>query len=526
MSAVTSLLAAYYCYQELITNTRELQVYVFCMNTLSPNQRQLTILTILSFTYIVLGGWIYNYLEDWDLNEATYFIVVVSTSIGFGDLSPKTAFGKIMLIPVALIGLGLVGLNIFAARQVLLEMFTMQLADTFSKKFGMQQEHHAHSVDDTNLTYARHESNSSVVSQTRSFDLPRSSTAPLPHAASSSAPTSFPPLDGAHIPQPPPPPLSRNSSRHRISPSLMRHPSRTMTLSRGGTGFYPKLTLFGDSQIRRRMVVTATKEIVSMQINQAVFLVLTTMLLFASVFSVIEGWSFWDGVYFTFTTVATIGFGDYCPTTPLARSLFIWFVFFGIANVTYLGSMVSERVMNQWIVTVGIIEDRVGRYEVKARIKREWGNCAASGGSSTTDSPVPSPILIGNNEHAPILPVPRILRISSPHHAYGSSLPTKLFQGRGGSSDDEEFSDDDDEEQDTLLGVGPSVFQQGAGSSSCSRPILGQRISTSPANGGVDGQPRSPPTQRSTPSSIRVFSAKTKKRMSRASISENESWLE
>ncbi|KAI9339594.1 hypothetical protein BDR26DRAFT_861999 [Obelidium mucronatum] len=543
MSAVTSLMAAYHCYHELQINTGENQVYIFCMNSLSPNQRQLTILTILSFLYIILAGWIFNFLEDWDLNEALYFIVVVSTSIGFGDLAPQTTLGKVTLIPVALIGLGLVGLNIFAARQVLLEMFTIQLAETFSRKFGMKQEHHggSHSIDDSAMSYGggRRSASNSSFSQ-NSSDVgppPRGSSSSSAAAASAclrdsssssllppsaAAPQYFSPLDTPAAAEFTP----RSSSRHRVSPSLVgiRHPSRTMTLTRGGSGVYPKLTLFGDSQIRRRMVVTATKEIVSMQINQAVFLVLATMLLFASVFSFIEGWNFWDGLYFTFTTVATIGFGDFCPTTPLARSLFIWFVFFGIANVTYLGSMISERVMNQWIVTVGLIEDRVGRYEVKARIKREWG---AVGGSSSS-SPAPSPILVGNNDIAPMLPVPRIVRISNPAHPYGSSLPTRLFHTRADFGD-EEFSDDDDDDDDgehveTDLGtsgrVGLGVTQSEAAGS---HVIPGQRFSTSPSNDPQ--QPRSPPPTRPSPSSIRVFSARPKKRMSRVSISENESLL-
>ncbi|KAJ3353298.1 hypothetical protein HDU83_006978 [Entophlyctis luteolus] len=274
LSAICALSASFFCNLELQVNSNQHQAYVYTMNSLSPNQRQLTILLILLFSFLVISGYIYSLLEEWSLNEGIYFSIVVATSIGFGDLAPQSFGGKIFLLLYAPIGLGILGFNIYAVRQVLLETFTLRLADTFSQRFGMQKEHHP------------------------------------------------------------------------------------------------------DEDI----------ESVSSSSN-----------------------SVWE------------------------------------RDLTNLGSLVSERLLNEWIVTVGLIENRMGRYEVKARIKREWGVGAIS---NDGDVDVGSSAAAGRLSgvlptHPRSAAIPRIVRITSPQ--YGRSAPSHLLQRRSldllHSDDEEEFSD-------------------------------------------------------------------------------------
>jgi hypothetical protein len=45
----------------------------------------------------------------------------------------------------------------------------------------------------------------------------------------------------------------------------------------------------------------------------------------------LEGWSYLDSLYFSVITLATVGYGDLTPTTPLAKIFTILYVINGIA---------------------------------------------------------------------------------------------------------------------------------------------------------------------------------------------------
>jgi hypothetical protein len=56
----------------------------------------------------------------------------------------------------------------------------------------------------------------------------------------------------------------------------------------------------------------------------------TTLLVGMFVYHWLEGWSYLDALYFCVISLATIGYGDFVPTTPLARAFTIIYVINGI----------------------------------------------------------------------------------------------------------------------------------------------------------------------------------------------------
>ncbi|MCP4423630.1 MAG: two pore domain potassium channel family protein [Chloroflexi bacterium] len=54
------------------------------------------------------GAWFYHVQEGWSWLDALYFSVITLTTVGYGDLSPQTAAGKIFTIVYILIGLGII----------------------------------------------------------------------------------------------------------------------------------------------------------------------------------------------------------------------------------------------------------------------------------------------------------------------------------------------------------------------------------------------------------------------------------
>ena len=45
----------------------------------------------------------------------------------------------------------------------------------------------------------------------------------------------------------------------------------------------------------------------------------------------LEGWNFLDSLYFCVVSLATVGYGDYTPTTPAAKMFTIFYIINGIA---------------------------------------------------------------------------------------------------------------------------------------------------------------------------------------------------
>jgi voltage-gated potassium channel len=73
-----------------------------------------------------------------------------------------------------------------------------------------------------------------------------------------------------------------------------------------------------------------------------------TLVLFASVFYwLVEGWAPLDCVYFSVVTIATVGYGDFTPQTPLGKIFTIFYIVAGIgifaAAVTALAQAVLRN---------------------------------------------------------------------------------------------------------------------------------------------------------------------------------------
>ncbi|MFL6231174.1 MAG: potassium channel family protein [Pyrinomonadaceae bacterium] len=67
-------------------------------------------------------------------------------------------------------------------------------------------------------------------------------------------------------------------------------------------------------------------------------------------FHLLEGWSFLDSLYVTVTTVATVGFGDFHPTTPASRAFATVFMLLNIATVGLLFSTVIQGVVQSEVL--------------------------------------------------------------------------------------------------------------------------------------------------------------------------------
>ena len=64
------------------------------------------LLTVVVST-LLLGAWFYHVVEKWSWLDSIYFCVITLTTIGYGDLAPKTDVGKIFTMVYIFAGLGM-----------------------------------------------------------------------------------------------------------------------------------------------------------------------------------------------------------------------------------------------------------------------------------------------------------------------------------------------------------------------------------------------------------------------------------
>lgn len=83
-------------------------------------------------------------------------------------------------------------------------------------------------------------------------------------------------------------------------------------------------------------------------------------------YELLEGFSFFDGLYLTAITITTVGYGDLAPVTPAGRLFTILLIFSGVGYVMYVFSQITESMVEgglHHIVERKNMQKRIGRMQ-------------------------------------------------------------------------------------------------------------------------------------------------------------------
>jgi hypothetical protein len=65
-------------------------------------------LTISAITIVFIGMVLFHYIEGWRWIDSLYYSVITLTTVGFGDITPKTDLGKVLTIFYIISGVGII----------------------------------------------------------------------------------------------------------------------------------------------------------------------------------------------------------------------------------------------------------------------------------------------------------------------------------------------------------------------------------------------------------------------------------
>lgn len=280
---------------------------------LTTSQRTLMLQTIMFLVYLLLGALVFSKIEGWDFLDAVYWADVTLFTVGFGDYSAATPLGRGLLFPYALIGIISLGLVVGSIRSLVLERGRRQLGARMTEKTRKRKLRSMakRGKDDILIPVVDDEGDDDVEAVHRTT-------------------TGFTEFE-----------------RRQKEFELMRKIQAT-------------------SEHRRRWM--------AMCISTTVWLCL--WLVGAAIFQQCEvtyqGWTYFDGFYFAFVSLTTIGYGDVTPISPSGKSFFVFWSLLALPTMTVLVSNAGDTVVKlvrewtDWLGTVTILPGERGiRKELK-----------------------------------------------------------------------------------------------------------------------------------------------------------------
>jgi potassium channel subfamily K, other eukaryote len=253
---------------------------------LTVSQRTLMLQTISFMAYLLVGAAIYSHIEGWTFLDAIYWADFTCLTVGIGDYAPSTHLGRGLLFPYAIGGIVSLGLVVGSIRSMVLDRGKTKL--------------HARMTEKTRKSVLK-----------RIIETDKKLVKPRVRGIGQSTITT----------------LSLDPSSSRMSEMERRRAE------------------FDAMRAVQELAATKQKWI-SLGISGGVFVFL--WVIGALVFYKAEknqNWTYFGGLYFAYTSLLTIGYGDFRPYSNSGKPFFVFWTLLAVPALTILISNMGDTVV-------------------------------------------------------------------------------------------------------------------------------------------------------------------------------------
>ena len=284
---------------------------------LTVAQRTLMLQTISFLVYLLVGAVIYSHVEHWKFLDAVYFIDFTLLTVGIGDYSPTTHLGRSLMFPFAVGGIIAIGLVVSSIRSLVLDRGAEKLSARMTEKARRR-------VVKQVATAASHK---------------RHSFKPVFHLGSD---------------------IAQDLAVDPIDDQMAE-------LERRKTEFEVMRTVQDMAARERRYMALAFSS-----------LAFAFLWLFgAFVFFKAErnqNWTYFEALYFSYTSILTIGYGDFYPMSNSGKPFFVFWSLLAVPTLTILISSMGDTVVKGikdatiWLGEISFLPSTDGRARERLKI--------------------------------------------------------------------------------------------------------------------------------------------------------------
>ncbi|KAI8339917.1 hypothetical protein BC941DRAFT_468195 [Chlamydoabsidia padenii] len=276
--------------------------------------------SVMYCTTLIFGTLVLIRLEHWEYSQAMMFCATALTTIGYGDVVPITPTGRIFFLVYATVGIGVVGYFLLSLRAVMINGSSANLV----MKVNLLRVESLHTF--TRAQRQRQRQRRTPFQQQKN-------------------PSTIPDTGDSGV------------SNKRVGDAFsLKQQQLSQQQSIGGLSTFSNYTLANllNEECRQKWVHIVTYSGVG---RMAILFGLTWFGGAAIFCGLEEHWTYLDGLYFSFATLSTIGFGDLVPQTAAAQEFWFVYIIISIAVAAYFISMLGDVLAEKLLIDNDGIDD-------------------------------------------------------------------------------------------------------------------------------------------------------------------------